>query len=83
MTRGSGPRQRDGADTVIVTQIFHLESYSPLSGCWFRSGPAATDLQVVRRELDQSRAICGVVSLRIVDDAGTVIDSYNPHPRVR
>lgn len=58
--------------------MYRLESFSPLSGCWFQSGPEATDLSVLRRELDQSKAVCGVVALRIVSESGEVVAEYNP-----
>lgn len=58
--------------------MYRLESLAPLSGHWFQSGPAASDLAVLRRELDEARAVFGVIPLRIVSEAGEVVAEYNP-----
>lgn len=57
--------------------MYRLEAFSPLSGAWFQSGPESTDLGVLRRELEQAKAACGVISLRIVSAAGQVVAEYS------
>ena len=57
--------------------MYRLESFSPLSGAWFQSGPESADLSVLRRELDHAKAVCGVISLRIVSASGQVVAEYS------
>jgi len=58
--------------------MFRLESFAPISGRWFQSGPSATDAQILRREVDQARALSSPVAVRVVGEDGEVVAEYRP-----
>jgi len=59
--------------------MYRLESYAPISGKWFPSGPDSDDVGYLQYEMAKGRAFNSPVALRIVDvESGDVICEYRP-----
>lgn len=81
MTRASADESRE-LDRTLPPELrgplplYRLESYAPISGKWFQSGPDSTSFEVLRREADESHKAFAAVSLRIVGPDGEVIQVW-------